>query len=200
MCSERGLLVALLLSAGALRAQELPTPAEALALAFGDAKVERTTAVLDEAMRKKVAAGEAPVVVFPYVATRDGKVVGTAYFDTHRVRQQKETLMVVVDPHGAIVRVEVVGFAEPREYLPKKAFYDQFPGRRLGGKQPLEKDLRLVAGATLTSRATIDASKRVLAVHGVLQEAEAAKQKDGKDGGGRARDAPGPGGGPGSGR
>src|SRR5262249_21992701 len=153
MCSER-LFIALLLLAVALRAQELPTPAEALALAFGDAKVERTTAVLDEAMRKKVAAaaGEAPAVVVPYVATKDGKVIGTAYFDSHRVRQQRETLMVVVGPDGAIARVEVVGFAEPREYLPKKAFYGQFPGRRLGGKQPLEKDLRLVAGATLTSQ------------------------------------------------
>jgi hypothetical protein len=134
------------------------------------------------------------------VATKDGRVVGTAYFDSHRIRQQKETLMVVVGPDGAIVRIEVVGFAEPREYLPKKAFYDQFPGRRLGGKQPLEKDLRLVAGATLTSQATIDASKRVLAVHGVLQEAEAAKQKDGKEGEGKAKDVPVPGREPGSGK
>jgi len=197
MCSEWRWF--LLLLGAVLRGQELPSPAEALALAFPGAKVERTTAALDEAMRKKAAAlaGEVSAVVFPYVATKDGKLVGTAYFDTHRVRAQKETLMVVVAPDGTIARVEVVGFAEPREYLPKRLFYEQFVGRKLDAKQPLEKGLRSVAGATLTSQVTIDASKRVLAVHAVLLEADAKKQegkdKDAKEGEGKAKESPGTG-------
>jgi len=64
---------------------------------------------------------------------------------------------------------EVVAFGEPREYLPRRPFYEQFAGRGGEGKAPLDRDLKLVAGATLTTQATIAACQRVLAVHRALQ-------------------------------
>jgi hypothetical protein len=164
---------AVLAPTGALAAQSLPTADEALQLAFPGAKIERTTAALDDAqrarMQKELKQDDVPHAVFPYVARRDGVVVGTVYFDSHRVRQQRETLMVVVKPDGTLGRVEVVAFGEPKEYLPRRPFYEQFPGRGGQGAAPLDKDLKLVAGATLTTQATIAACQRVLAVHRVLQ-------------------------------
>src|SRR5262245_22433441 len=191
MCS-RGLVrcaAAALAGAMALAAQSLPTADEALQLAFPGARIERTTKALDDAQRAQVQKDlqkdlqrelkldEIPHAVFPYVARRDGVVVGTAYFDAHRVRQQRETLMVVVKPDGTLGRIEVVAFGEPREYLPRRPFYEQFSGRGGQGKAALDRDLKLVAGATLTTQATIAACQRVLAVHRALQPQAGANEK-----------------------
>src|SRR5687768_7603618 len=91
-----------ILATAPLGAKVLLTPDEALALAFGDATVERGTAYLtaEQVARAGTLAGAplASALVHPYRARRDGVLVGTAYFDTHRVRTLAETLMVVVDP------------------------------------------------------------------------------------------------------
>ena len=61
--------------------------------------------------------------------TKDGHAVGTAYFDTHVVRTMPETIMVVVDPAGAIARIEVLSFSEPEEYLPRRPLVRAVPGQ-----------------------------------------------------------------------
>ena len=77
--------------------------------------------------------------------------------------------MVVVDPAGSIVRIEVLSFSEPEEYLPRAHWYQQFPGRRLDDELSLSRAIRPVSGATLTARATTEAARRVLALHRVLE-------------------------------
>jgi hypothetical protein len=152
------------------------TQDEALRLAFpGGTQVERKTAFLTEAQKAAAArlasAAHPPsaLVVF-YVGVRDGREIGTAYFDTHIVRTEPETLMVLVDPAGAVSRIEVLSFAEPEEYLPREHWYAQFPGRKLDDELALQRAIRPVAGATLTVRATMEAVRRVLAIHRVLHE------------------------------
>lgn len=158
------------------------TTDEALALAFPGCEVERRTVYLTEAKlaeARRLAGVEVPgAVVHPYVARCDaggagaaggrGDPGGTAYFDTHRVRTLPETLMVVVDPRGAVRRIEVLAFREPEEYLPRGAWYRQFLGHRLDDGLALKRDIQGVAGATLTARATADAVRRVLALHRVI--------------------------------
>lgn len=169
--------------AGALGAEArvLLTLSEALELAFPGAEVERGTAFLTaaEVARVTEAAGTplASAIVHPYVARRDGELIGTAYFDTHVVRTLPETVMVVVGPDGAAVRVEVLSFDEPPDYLPREAWYRQFDGRGLDAELELRRAIRPVTGATLTARVTTDATRRALALHRVLAErtAEAAK-------------------------
>jgi len=150
------------------------TPEEALALAFPGCVVERRTEYLDKAEEKRVEAlARAELearVVRPYVATRDGKLVGTAYFDAHRVRTKNEVLMLVVGPDERLKRVEVLSFAEPLEYLPKPAFYAQFAGKKLEDGLAVGRDVRGIAGATLSAGATSEAVRRALAVHRVLAE------------------------------
>jgi hypothetical protein len=157
---------------------------EALALAFPECQIERGTEALSEAEleRARVLAG-APLdsrVARPYVARRAGVLVGTAYFDAHRVRTKNEVLLLVVAPDERLRRVEVLSFAEPIEYLPNAAFYAQFVGKGLAPAAEkrsltLDQDLRRVAGATLSAQAAAEAARRTLAVHRVLAERAQAR-------------------------
>jgi electron transport complex protein RnfG len=169
-----GLLVAAgILTAATLPAKILLTQEEALKLAFPGATVEHRTAFLTLAQQKdarKLSGDDdlpAALVNF-YVATRDGKEVGTAYFDTHVVRTMPETIMVVVGPSGDVARIEVLSFQEPEEYLPRPRWYAQFSGKVLDDDLSMKRAIRPVTGATLTARATTDAARRVLALHRVL--------------------------------
>jgi hypothetical protein len=172
------LLAPALLTLSLLQAQSggkvFLTAEEALKLAFPECTVERGTSYLDEReeLRVEELAGSdlAGRVVHPYVARKDGALVGTAYFDVHRVRTKNEVLMLVVAPDGGLARLEVLAFAEPIEYLPKPAFYAQFTGKHLDRELDTKRAIRPVAGATLSVRATTEAARRVLALHRVLGE------------------------------
>jgi len=148
------------------------TQEEALKLAFPGAVVVRRTAFLTEAETRDVAAlsgGPAPsALAVAYVATKEGHLVGTAYFDTHVVRTLPETLMVVITPAGTIARIEILSFSEPEDYLPRQHWYAQFPGKGLDDELSIKRGIRPVSGATLTARATAEAARRVLALHQVL--------------------------------
>ena len=165
-------LAILLAAAAAAEAKVFLTQEEALKLAFPGAAVLRKTFFLTEGEQKEVEAlsgvSRGSALAVAYVATRDGRSAGTAYFDTHIVRTQPETLMVVVGPSGSIARIEVLAFSEPEEYLPREHWYAQFPGRILDDELSLKRGLRPVSGATLTARATTEAARRVLALDRVL--------------------------------
>ena len=172
--SRRAVLFAVSLAAAApAGAKVFLTQDEALKLAFPGASVERRTVFLTEAEVKEAAGlsgGPRPsALAVAYVATKDGRLAGTAYFDTHVVRTQPETLMVVVAPAGTISRVEVLSFSEPEEYLPREHWYAQFPGKALNDELAMKRGIRPVSGATLTARATTEAARRVLALHQVLE-------------------------------
>lgn len=159
------------------------TTDEALELAFPKAKIQKVTSYLTEAQEERAdeLAGRdvGRRVVHGYVAKgADGKLLGTAYFDTHVVRSKKEVLMLVVAPDRSLARLEVLAFGEPLEYLPRGKFYDQLKGRKLDGSLVVGgKGVRGVAGATLTVQATVNASRRVLALHQVIEEAAAEKRR-----------------------
>jgi len=154
----------------------LMTRDQALAAAFpAGAAVERQTSFLTDAQIAKARGLAGPgieiasALVTRYVA-RDasGKLVGTAYFDTHRVRTLEETLMVVIGPEGKASRVDVLAFGEPPEYQPKKGWLDQFRGRGLDDELSVKRGIHGITGATLSSQAATDAVRRVLAIHAVL--------------------------------
>lgn len=158
-----------LAAAGPVRATALISIDEALSLAFAGAVTERETVFLTEAQLAQAAAasGEPPAgaIVTRYRAELDGALVGWAYLDTHRVRTLPESLLVMIDAAGAVVRVEVVAFREPLEYLPPGGWYRQFDGETLGDELALKRAIRPITGATLTARSATDAVRRVLAIH-----------------------------------
>jgi len=91
-----------------------------------------------------------------------------AYFDTHRVRTEPETVMIVVDASGAISRIDILSFSEPTDYFPKRRWLDQFLGRKLDNELSLKGAIRPMSGASLTGAAIVNASRKILAVHRLL--------------------------------
>lgn len=160
------------------------TQQEALRLVFPGCEIERQTVYLTPEQMAEAAelAGEemSHPVVRPYRALCDGEPGGTAYFDTHRVRTLPETLMVAVDAAGRLKRVEVLVFREPPDYLPRDAWYRLFDGKALSKDLRLKRDIPVVAGATLTSRATEGAVRRALAIHRVLEGGEVGSGEPGR--------------------
>lgn len=160
------------LLSGAVEAKVLISADEALALAFPGCTIEHRTVYLtaSELARAEALAGTAlaSAVVHPYRATADDRVCGTGYLDTHRVRTLAETVLVAIDAAGKLLRVEVLTFDEPPDYLPRAEWYRRFDGHPLDAGLEPGRDLPPVTGATLTVRATTDAARRALALHEVL--------------------------------
>jgi hypothetical protein len=145
-----------------------------LELAFPDCELQRESIFLTEsevsAASELAGHPRSRALVVRYVAQREGRRHGTAYFDTHRVRTLDETIMVVVRPDGTIDRIEVISFSEPPDYLPREGWYRQFDGRALDEELEMDRGIRAVTGATLTANATTSAARRVLAVHQVIED------------------------------
>ncbi len=164
-----------LLSSSLSLAKSFLTQEEALRLAFPKGTVvTRKTAFLSEADRAEVArrSGGAPppgLVVF-YTGSSAATDLGTVYFDTHVVRTEPETLLVLVDPKGAIARIEILSSSEPEEYLPRANWYGQFSGKTLTDELSEKRGVRPVTGATITVRVTVEAARRVLALDAFLKE------------------------------
>jgi Na+-translocating ferredoxin:NAD+ oxidoreductase RnfG subunit len=163
------LLIGLLLVPEPAAARVYMTVERALQTVFPPPqRTERRTLYLDDerVRRAEDASGvrvEARVVSY-YVGESDGRVSGYAYLDTHLVRTLPETVMVVVAPEGALLRIDVLSFDEPEDYLPTSRWLQQFEGRSL---QDLGagRGIRTLTGATLSSRAVTQAARRVLALH-----------------------------------
>ena len=103
-------------------------------------------------------------LIVRYVGS-NGKI---AYFDTHRVRTLAETVMVLVTADGRIERIDILSFDEPPEYLPKPRWIDQFKSRKLDEELSLKRAIRPISGASLSGRAIVNASRKVLALHKVI--------------------------------
>jgi hypothetical protein len=146
---------------------------EALAAVYPGATIAAERVFLTAAQQKQVAArahGDAPsALVARYIATRDGKVVGRAYVDTHIVRTKKESLLISLDENGRVKRVDVTAFMEPAEYQASEAWLRQYRERALTDDVAVDRAIRPIAGATLTARATNAAVRRVLAIDEALR-------------------------------
>lgn len=169
------LVAVVVLSASTASAKVFLTSEEALKLAFPGCKVTRKTLFLTASQLQDASARAGAKVtsalVNPYVASCSGRPTEIAYFDSHRVRTLPQTLMIVIDEANRVRRIEVLSFAEPEDYLPKPAWYAQFTDKVLAPALELKRDIRGVAGATLTARATMATVRRVLATHLVIKSA-----------------------------
>ena len=161
--------ILVILLASSAGARVLLTQEQALATAFpAPATVARQKFFLTPeqlaAARKESGVDFDDRLVIRYAGS-DGRV---AYFDTHRVRTEPETVMVVVNPDGSVDRVEILSFNEPTDYFPKRRWLDQLLHRKLDSELALNRGIRPISGASLTGRALVNATRKVLALHHAL--------------------------------
>jgi len=149
---------------------------EALAAVYPGASVEAERVFLTSAQTQSASELaridiESPLVA-RYVAREGDRVVGRAYIDTHVVRTKRESLLIALAADGAVRRVEVTAFLEPREYLAPPVWLRQFDTRPLSDDVALRRAIRPIAGATLTAQSATDAVRRVMAIDEVLERGE----------------------------
>jgi len=107
---------ALLLALGATAVSKTYESRDAaLVRVFGaEARVERRTLFLSAAQRDSAVARGAALIaqvrVTFYEGWRGDSLLGRAYLDTHRVRNEEETVLVVVDPEGRSRHVDILAF------------------------------------------------------------------------------------------
>ena len=146
---------------------------QALAAVYPGADIRAEQIFLTPSQQKEVltqADADVPTVHYArYVASRDGKVIGYAYIDTHIVRTKRESLLISLNDKGQVLRVDVTAFLEPAEYKASDAWLRQYRDRTLTDDLAVNRAIRPIAGATLTARATNDAVRRVLAIDQVLR-------------------------------
>lgn len=168
------LLIAILATSLAAHARVFMTQQQALASAFpAGTKVTRQAIFLQpqQITAAKSASGVdfSDQMIVRYAGSNAaGVVVGYAYFDTHRVRTLPETVMIVVTPDGRVDRVEILSFDEPPDYLPMDRWVAQVEGRKLDDDLSLKRAIRPLSGASLSGRAIVNASRKVLALHQVI--------------------------------
>ncbi len=160
------LIAAAALMAAATEGRVLLTQEKALAGAFpAGVQVKRQTVFLTPqqiAAAKRESGLDVREQLLIRYAGSDGRF---AYFDSHRVRTLAETVMIVVGADARIERIEILSFDEPRDYFPKRRWLDQLLGRRLDRDLALDGAIRPISGASLTARAIVNASRRILALH-----------------------------------
>ncbi len=109
------------------------------------------------------------LVVRKVLISSSGKTLEFIYTDTHRVRTHPETLLLRVGPDQELKRIEVLSFDEPMEYLPKPLWFGTFQNKKLTPELEIKGGIPMVTGASLSARSVVEASRRILAIHKVLE-------------------------------
>jgi hypothetical protein len=170
--APRGAMMIVAALCGAVASAQGLSRDEALAGAYPGAQIRAEQVFLTPAQLKQAGTRAGITIqsalVARYIASRDGRMVGRAYVDTHVVRTKKESLLISLDATGQVLRVDLTAFLEPPEYRAPEPWLRQYRGRDLSDDLAINRAVRPIAGATLTARAANDAVRRVLAIDQIL--------------------------------
>ncbi|MCX8229597.1 MAG: FMN-binding protein [Planctomycetota bacterium] len=172
MIPKSALLLTLVTLTGGLG---LPSQEQALRSIFPRTQVETQTIYLtakELKEMKELVGAKSKAVHRVHTLSQKGVTVGIAVTDVHRVRSKKSALVIGSSPSGKLTGVRVIGFQEPKEYLPSQKWLAQFQGKELNKELHLKKGVDGITGATLTSRATVLATRRALALQSILKSRE----------------------------
>jgi FAD:protein FMN transferase len=96
-------------------------------------------------------------------ASKKGKDLGYAMVDQQLGRFKPITFMVQVLPEGKVGRVEVMVYRESRgDGVKRQRFLKQFRGKSTGDPIRMNRDITVLSGATLSSRALTAGVRKVL--------------------------------------
>lgn len=149
---------------------------EALELAFGpSAGVEVRPVFLSDPQAEQIEKTtqiklDSKLFTF-HVGRRDGKLLGYAAFESHNVRTQAETILIVLSPSGDLSRVEMLAFHEPPEYQPPTRWFERLYHRTIGELR-LNQGVDGISGATLSVHASLDGIRKVMAIYQIMAKEE----------------------------
>lgn len=109
--------------------------------------------------------GETDPINF-YFGTKDGKKTGVAVVEVQPGKWGPVKYIIALDPAGKVTNAAVMSYVEQRgRPISTKRFLSQFFGKT--GKDPIMvgKDIDAVSGATISSRATAFAVKKVIVLY-----------------------------------
>lgn len=147
---------------------------EAMELAFGKgAEIEQLSLFPDEKQMnviEQLAKVKLDSGLFTfYVGKSQGKILGYAAIETSTVRTQPETLMIVLTPEGELSNVNTLAFHEPPEYMPPSRWFEKLYNRVLA-EMYINNGVDGISGATLSTHASIDSIRKVMAIYQVLMK------------------------------
>lgn len=140
---------------------------EAFELAFGkDAEIVEHPVYLSdedtaEIEKRSQVKPESQLVTF-FEGHHQGGLIGYAVIDSHTVRTQTETILVVLSPKGDLIRAEILAFHEPPEYKPSESWLKHLEKRSIPDLK-LNHGVDGISGATLSSRAILNSIRKTLA-------------------------------------
>lgn len=145
---------------------------EAMQLAFGDGVTVEVMSLFptDEQVKQIEQLAKVKLdsnLISLYVGKKQDAVVGYAAIESHTVRTQPETLLLVLDLEGRLRNVYTLAFHEPPEYQPPERWYSQLTNRNIE-QLSFDQDIQGVAGATLSSRAALNSARKVQAIFQVM--------------------------------
>ena len=167
-----GLVSCLVMLAQPCDAKVFYSKDEALKLAFGEQATvetlslfptEEQVAQIEQLAKVKL---ESKLLTF-YVGKQQGVVQGYAAIESHTVRTQPETLLIVLDANGNLRNIHTLAFHEPPEYQPSDRWFSQLVGHAIE-QLSFDRDVQAVAGATLSTRAALNSTRKVLALFQVM--------------------------------
>lgn len=104
-----------------------------------------------------------------YIAEKDGKVVGYAVEDRVKGKWGPIDYMLGFDPDGKIKDVIVMELKERRgRPVKERRFLDQFKGKSIQEPIKLNKDIKGVAGATISSRGMSNGIRKLVYIFNEL--------------------------------
>ena len=164
--------VALIAPAPATATVYLSIPAAQQAL-FPGAQMADHKIALTPAQRKAIAKAAGAAGTDPVQRIWEAKTGGkrTGWFILDRVIGKHEyiTYAVALSPDGAVRGVEILDYRETYGGEVRNANWRrQFTGKRPGQSLKLERDIRNISGATLSSRHITDGVRRLLVTYQML--------------------------------
>lgn len=165
-------LVGLSVFSVATQAKVFFSKEEALQLAFGDNATVESLALFpdEEQIRQIEQLAKSKLdskLINVYVGKKGDTLLGYALIESHTVRSQTETLLLVLDTQGQIKNVKTLAFNEPPEYQPPERWYNQLINRTLD-QLGFDQDVQAIAGATLSTRAALNSARKTAAIFQIL--------------------------------
>lgn len=120
------------------------------------------------------ATGETEGELTLYHGTSGGERAGTALMETQPGKWGPVQYVIALDNTGAVKNLAVMMYVEKRgRPIASQSFLKQFIGKTVTDPVMVGKDVRAVSGATISSRATAFAVKKVLAIYHTVTAAAA---------------------------